>query len=364
MTEESRKKNGQKFGKTVWEDLRDSNIGDTKKTLSRDFKDLYYYYLDDETREKLAGMTRFRKYFFMTLWILKSMILKLTTVRRLLLVASIFLFVFGLDRNQQGNSILGFLLLFLDLILEVKDKLLAADELSAGRAVQFALMPERKPVFRGWDIWLFTTPANDVGGDLVDSIYIEENRLGISIGDVAGKGLGAALLMARLQAAVRALAPTLKSLPELADHLNRIFCRDCLPSHFASLVYLELNPDTGRINFFNAGHMPPVLLKKGTIEEMPQGDTALGLSPDTEFREMSVELNTGDTLIVYSDGITEARNEKGEFYGEQRFFEELKKYHSETPESIGIKLISAIEQFTGDAKHSDDLSLVILKRTS
>jgi len=122
--------------------------------------------------------------------------------------------------------------------LELKDKLHAKTELEEGRSVQNALMPEENPKVDGWDIWLYTRPANDVGGDLLDFTKISENNYGISLGDVAGKGLSAALLMAKLQSTIRAIVPDYISLSEFGNKLNHIFCRDSLPKLFSSLIYI------------------------------------------------------------------------------------------------------------------------------
>jgi len=123
---------------------------------------------------------------------------------------------------------LGFVILLVILLLELKDKLVATDELAVGRAVQIAMLPRDNPVVSGWEIWLYTHPANEVGGDLVDYIKMDSDRWGIAIGDVAGKGLGAAMLMSKLQATLRALAPGFQELSDLGSEVNRIIYRDGL----------------------------------------------------------------------------------------------------------------------------------------
>ena len=135
------------------------------------------------------------------------------------------------------------------------------------------------------DIWIHTHPANDVGGDLVDYLPVGEGRLGLSLGDVAGKGLGAALFMAKLQATLRALAPGRESIPALGAKLSGIFDRDGLPNRFTSLVYLEIASDSGEIRFLNAGHMPPLHLTAAGITELPRGGAALGILKQATFTE-------------------------------------------------------------------------------
>ena len=198
------------------------------------------------------------------------------------------------------------------------NKLLAQHELETGRAVQFALMPAQHPTLPGWETWLYTCPANEVGGDLVDYLMVRENTLGITLGDVAGKGLGAALFMAKIQATVRAIAPNFDSLAELGEEVNHIFRRDGLPGRFVSLVYLEVVPNQGQVRVLNAGHFPPIVIRREAIDEMPKGAPALGLMPNAPFMEQSTSLEVGDLLLVYSDGVTEARNEEGEFFDDER----------------------------------------------
>ncbi len=247
-------------------------------------------------------------------------------------------------------------------MLELKDKVLAKDELEEGRAVQIALMPERNPKIPGWSAWLYTRPANEVGGDMVDFIQIDENRYGIALGDVAGKGLRAALLMSKLQSTLRALVKDFTSLAELAKKINTIFYRDSLPNIFASLVYFELKSDSGEISMFNAGHLPPLILKGETVEELKKGAPALGLSDQTSFFEKKVLLNEEELFVAYSDGISEARNEFGEFFGEERLKQLLPKFKGYSPEQAGEKILAVIEHFVGDTKYHDDLSIVIFKR--
>jgi hypothetical protein len=349
----------QKFHKTILNDLRKS---DFKRTLGQDFKDIYYFYLDKESRNRLASMGRFRRWVTLVFWLLKNMMLKLTPVRRILLVLSILVFIIGRDQENSPLALFAFLALLLILMCELKDKLLARDELATGRAVQSALIPSVNPQFPGWDIWLYTRPANEVGGDLVDYIELPTGRLGVVLGDVVGKGLGAALLMAKLQATLRAIAPSFSSLAELSTRMNEIFIRDGLPSHFASLVYVELSSGSGKVRVINAGHFPPFRIRGNIVEEMEQGGSALGIVSDEIYTEQSIELEKGDVFLVYSDGLTEALNEKEEFFGDERLKVFLEKVKGATAEDVGSQLLEEVDGFIGKASPSDDLSLVVLKR--
>lgn len=349
-----------KLGRTVLEDL---NQMDFRRTMRQDLEEVYQFYLDAETRGRLDEMDQATRWFHLTGWLLKNSILKLTPVRRLSLLGGIFLFLWGVIGNFPA-LIFGFLFLLFVLILELKDKLLAQDELMTGRAVQFALMPREHPSLSGWETWLFTRPANEVGGDLVDYLMEDENRLLLALGDVAGKGLGAALYMAKLQSTLRAIAPNYDSLSDLGKEVNTIFLRDGLRDRFISLVYLELVSTTGKVRVLNAGHMPPMVAHDGSVEEMPKGAPALGLMRGSAYEEQHVVLEVGDVLLVYSDGLTEARDDHGQFFGERRLKALMPSLRNLSAEDAGLFLLKELERFTGDAKPSDDLSMMVIKRTA
>jgi hypothetical protein len=358
-----------KIRQVLLEDLRQGGI---PGTLWQDLKEIYHFYLDQETKRRLSHMGRIRQGIYVAIWLVKNLILKLNPMRRLLLVAALALFLLGNSdititpdlRFSSNFSHFGFLVVLLVLMLELKDKLLAQDELELGRAVQRAFIPATSPQIAGWDIWLYTQPANEVGGDLVDYLRLNEHRLHLALADVAGKGLGAALLMSKLQATLRAVAPNFRSLAELATQVNEILCRDGLPNRFASLVYLELESNSDRVRLLNAGHLPPIILSASEMEIMPQGSPALGLQPNSLFHEQRIALQPGDILLIYSDGLTEARNEAGEFYGEQRLLQFLQLAPDLSPLELGQRLLAEVEGFIARARRFDDLSLIILKRTA
>ena len=351
--------------------VNDFRKGDIFESLRRDFKELYSFYIDSETQERLKREGRAKRFIHSSWYLLKSLILKLNPARRFLLLVSIAFFLFGDASFTENNfhvsfhnNIFSYLLLLLVLMLELKDKLLAHDELQIGRTVQKALLPEENPALSGWSIWLFTRPANDVGGDLVDYINLDDSRLGLALGDVAGKGLGAALLMSKLQLTLRAIAPDYKSLSELGEKLNMIFCRDSLPNKFSTLVYIELTQNSGKIRLLNAGHLPPLVLRGGTVTELSRGAPALGLLKTSKFEEQAVEINPGDLLVAYSDGVTEARNVRDEFFGDQRLRSILGRSVGISPDRVGEKILEEVDRFVDEAPRSDDLSLVIIKRWS
>ncbi len=341
--------------------LEDLRGGDLQRTLSRDIKESYHFYIDDATHDELSAMGRVKRGITTTFYLFKSLFLKLTPIRRVMLAVSLMLLLNGLS-GQTGQVVLGFLVLLFTLLLELKDKLLAQGELASGRAVQSALMPTRSPEIPGWETWLYTRPANDVGGDLVDHVPLNGNDLGLALGDIAGKGLPAALLMAKLQATLRALAPGVDSLSELGTAVNTIMHRDGLRNRFASLVYLEPAPNDGAVKLLNAGHLPPIVVGKNEVREMPRGGIALGLTRTASFSEQHLDLNPGDLLVIYSDGVTEARDSFGRFFDDDRLLALLPKLKGYSAEEAGRCILGAVDEFTGDAPHHDDLSLIVLRR--
>ncbi len=332
MSENKKQKsNDPRLGRTLRDDFRQTDfIGEIKK----EFRELKNFYIDEHKKERLQNMNTISGFFHVLFWIIKSMFFHLTPLRRLLTVAGVLLvlmgrFTFNSDGSSlvfDNNSLGAFLILFV-LMLELKDKLLAKTELEDGRKVQKALLPDENPQIPGWKVWLYSQPANEVCGDLVDYLNINDKIIGLTMADVAGKGLSAALMMSKLQSTIRAIATEDHSLSGFAAKVNKIFNRDSLPSLFASMVYLQIEPGSGKIKYVNAGHLPPLILRGENVEETEKGDAAIGIIKDSVFAERSVELNSGDALVIYSDGVTEAMSEAGQFFGKQRLINTIKKYY-------------------------------------
>ena len=354
------------LGKTILDDFRH---GDIESSLRRDFSELKEFMLNEERQKRLKDMKQVKRWLFMAWWFLEGLVLKLTPARRILLLVAILLLISNMSGQNGGNGahfegfhFIGALILLFIIMLELKDKILAHEELEAGHAVQNALMPDRTPQVSGWGLWLYTRSANEVGGDLVDFIQIIPERIGVTLGDIAGKGLRAALLTAKLQATIRALVPDVLSLSELASKLNFIFCRDSLPNLFASVVYVELQPDSGALRMVNSGHLPPVILRGDKIEKTDKGGIALGLSPQAKYNEQHIELGKGEMMVIYSDGLTEARNLEGAFFGEQRVLDLFPQLTPYSAQQIGDRLLEEVDRFIGEARAFDDISIAILKR--
>jgi len=331
--------------------------------LRRDYKDLKEFFFDKYRREKLEKTNPVSRFFIAIFWFLKMLLIKLAAFRRILVVVALVFLVSSLGgSNNQSKIFLGVLFLLFVILLELKDKLLARQELEAGRSIQQALMPENNPKVPGWDVWLVSEPANDVGGDLIDFFMLGKNKYAISIGDVAGKGLAAALLMAKLQATLRALLTETITLPELGEQINLIFFRDSLPERFASLCVFRLQKGGGDISIVNAGHIPPIIVKGNKLSEMQKGETALGLISNTRYQEQIVHLDIGEFLFCYSDGVCEARNDKDQFFTEHTLHRFLLDNCNLSSSDLGKGLLDTLHEFIGETPQFDDISFIIIKR--
>ena len=339
-------------------------------TLRGEMKDLYDFFLDDERRRRLESMHWIKRSFLLLAWLLQALILRLPALRRVLLLVALLLTVIGPTRIDLTTSVSlqtnfrvwSIAILVFILMLELKDKLLIRDEIDVARQVQQDLLPREHPEMDGWTIWSSTLPANDVGGDLIDYVPLPEGQLGATLGDVSGKGMGAALLMAKLQATLRAVAGEYASLSDLGHRLNSILFRDGLDNRFATLFYARLESRSGQVRILNAGHNPPVVTGPHQPEGLAASGLPLGMLGDSTYHEATVDLAPGQMLIAYSDGLTEACDPGGQEYGLQRLKALLPQLHQLTPAAAGACILADANRFTGGGKPADDLSLLILRR--
>jgi serine phosphatase RsbU (regulator of sigma subunit) len=344
-------------------------LSDWRRTVRRDLADIRDFYLDEEQRARLEKMSRFSRGLHQAGWLLKSLFLKLTPLRRILFVVAFYFLLVpglsftlgGIEVNLRLIQLSGLLLVFI-LMLELKDKLLARNELAEGRAIQQRLLPDPSPAIPGWDAWLFSRPANDVGGDLIDCIRFGPDHHVLVLGDVSGKGLPAALLMVKLQATIRALCTETTPLADLGFQINRIFRRDGITRSFATLVVADVRGEDGRVRLLNAGHTPPAVVRAGSAQPTSKGDPALGLLADTGYAVAEVLLDEGEALLVYSDGINEARNAQGECFGNERLLERVAARPQAGAEAMGRSILGAVQDFLGEARPDDDQTILILRR--
>ena len=232
-------------------------------------------------------------------------------------------------------------------------------DLEEARQIQRGLLPTGVPHVRGIDLSVSWQPADGVGGDCFDTLAFG-NVLAISIADIAGKGLPAALLMSNLQAAVRAFAQDDVAPASICESVNRLLCRNMASGRFATFCYARIEPAARRIVYSNAGHNPPFLLRaNGSVEQLTEGGMVLGVFPDNNYEQGEVALAPGERILFYTDGITEARNPDGDEYGEERLAAAALRHHGASVETIKHAVLADVNAFTG-GQFEDDATLIIV----
>ena len=240
---------------------------------------------------------------------------------------------------------------------------LFAEEIATAREIQRQLLPESPPLLPGWELYASNSPSQHVGGDYHDFVPLPTGSVGIAIGDVSGKGVPAALLMANLQAALRGRVFGGHTPDRVVQDVNRQICRNTRPESFISFFLGELCPKVGKLSFTNAGHNAPVLVRKdGSVETLEQGGLLLGVFPEASYEIGEVELEPGDFVAFYTDGVTEATNPEGELFSEERFVETLVKHRGSSAEVMHERVIQEVERFQQGRSPDDDLTLIVLRR--
>jgi serine phosphatase RsbU (regulator of sigma subunit) len=240
------------------------------------------------------------------------------------------------------------------------------DELRIGREIQLSLLPERCPGIPGWEFAAFYRPARMVGGDLYDFIPLppDGSRLNIVIADVTGKGVPAALFMALSRTLLRVESGYSGSPAQTLRRANRYIVEDSRSRLFLSISLATLDTSNGRLTFANGGHDRPLWLRKSTgdIQPLTAAGLLLGVFPDIVLADNEIEMSPGDYLIFYTDGVTEAQNEQGEFFDEERLRNTITAGLGASAQQLLERVVTAVEQFTGATPQADDLTLVVVKR--
>lgn len=238
------------------------------------------------------------------------------------------------------------------------------EELKIANDIQTRLLPKTNPQINGFDIASKSVPAKEVGGDYYDFIQIDENNIVICLGDISGKGMPAALLMANLQATLRGQALFTSSAGECLTRANKLLYRSTDRQNYATLFYGILDSSNDTFRFSNAGHNPPILMNSDKkVISLTKGGTVLGFMEDFQFEEDSVNLKKGDTIIIYSDGINEAFNIDDEEYGEENLLSIIKDSLSLDAEKIIENVFESVRSHVQDAPQSDDITIVVIKKT-
>jgi phosphoserine phosphatase RsbU/P len=233
-------------------------------------------------------------------------------------------------------------------------------ELDEARRIQQKLLPQTMPQMDGCEIAASWQPAAGVGGDCFDAIPFSARRLGLSIADVVGKGIPAALLMSNLQAAVRAFATGAAQPAEICHQVNRILCGRIAEGRFISFFYCVTDDEEKTLVYANAGHYPPILVRAdGTVERLTAGGAVLGVFNDATYEQGSVTFQGGDRLVLYTDGITEAFNGDDEEFGESRLLDLVVEHRGCSAPALQARLAEAVAAFSNGRFH-DDATLIVL----
>lgn len=238
-----------------------------------------------------------------------------------------------------------------------------AYDVAIAKEVQSRLLPQRLPPLETLTYAGICIPARGVGGDYYDYLDFGSGRLGLVVGDVAGKGIAAALLMANLQANLRSqYAVALDDLERLLKSVNRLFYETTSDTSYATLFFAEYQDRTGRLRYANCGHLPPLLLRhNGSIEQLSSTCTVMGIFSDWEFAMAEVQLSPGDTLVLYTDGVTEAGSDDGEEFGEARLANLLREHAALPVPALLQAIVDAVQKFSG-REQEDDITLVVARR--
>ncbi len=247
-----------------------------------------------------------------------------------------------------------------------REKKLAAieEELKTAQSIQKGFLPQMGLNRERFQVYGLNVPAKEMGGDFFDIVDLQEKGIFISLGDVSGKGMPAALLMANAQAILRSglFRADRIDLADMADRLNQLMSHFCSAGQFLTAVFGRYMPDTGILEYINAGHPAPIVVGGGgALRYLPESDVVIGIIPGYRYQLRRIELCPGEILCLYSDGVPECFNQAGEQYGENRLGDFLKKAGTDSPELLMNKMIEELSTFRCTAEPSDDITILTLK---
>ena len=237
-------------------------------------------------------------------------------------------------------------------------------ELELSQKVQKALLPQQIPDLAGLELAAFSQPARIVSGDYFDFFHFQDGSPGFVIADVMGKGIAASLLMASLQASLRILVTEEKSPCVVIKRLNQIFCHNINLTKFVTIFLVRYEQDSKTLHYCNAGHNPPLLFrtnKPDSVQWLDSTSAAIGLVEDFQFVEANVRLSSGDLLLLYTDGVTEALNSTEEEFGTERLAEIVLRTPDTSPRELVAALRRSIQEFTNGHPLEDDTTILAVK---
>jgi serine phosphatase RsbU (regulator of sigma subunit) len=272
----------------------------------------------------------------------------------------------GKIAEEWGMGTIGATLRKQRLEQEIRERERVEQEMRVARSIQQASLPEQVPQLEGWQISPCYRPAREVGGDFYDFLELEDGRLGLVVGDATGKGVPAALVMASARSMLRAIVQALGSTSpgDVLGRVNDALFIDIPANMFVTCFYAILEPKTGSLSYANAGHDLPYLCRGGEAEELRARGMPLGLMPGMSYEEKEIELDAGEGVLFYSDGLVEAHDRKGEMFGFPRL-RALIAHHGEE-RALGDFLLEQLYSFVGDGweQEEDDITLLKLERSA
>jgi hypothetical protein len=363
------------FWQRVTDGLEINQLWNQFRADARTSYRLYSRGIDYTRREGVRKGRHWRDVSTQLFW---AILEKLSPARRVLLLLALLLIVFNPELSwttKEGTHLIGFdlrfwggLLMFFLLILEVADRVVMKRDLEIAREIQMWLLPANPPPVPGLDIAFCTRPANTVAGDYYDvfprpaQASADPSYL-VAVADVAGKSIPAALLMATFQASLKTLSDTSSSLPELVRGMNRYACSNSQSGlRFTTAFLAEYQPATRALTYINAGHNQPLLRRNsGCIERLHAGGLPLGIKADAIHQTAAVTLETGDWLVVFTDGVVEAVNESGTDYGEQRLLSILNAGTETSSAKMLSRIMVDLDRFVGNTPQHDDITCLLMK---
>ena len=229
--------------------------------------------------------------------------------------------------------------------------------------IQTRLLPSAPPALDRLELAGLSIPARQVGGDYFDYLVLDQGLIGLAIADVSGKGAPAALLMSSFRASLRTQDLATLGPAEVLGRLNRFIHASVDPGKFITAFLGVIDPATGTMRYANAGHDPPLVVKEdGVIEELTGGGLILGMLPQIAYEEAQAELALGSLIAVFTDGVTEAQNTEGEFFGTERLRETLKANRKRPCGEVVREIVGATQSFSEPAAQADDITMILARR--
>jgi sigma-B regulation protein RsbU (phosphoserine phosphatase) len=336
----------------------------------------YSLYQREVDWDALRHETRLRRFLKISRALFWAMLLKLSPPRRVFLLIVLLLLAFfvlnvrpgGIPREAEFLVVIAGLIFLL--ALELADRVTMKRDLEIAREIQHWLVPQAPPRVPGVDIAFSSRPANTVGGDYYDAFLLDgaapvpaSPRLLLVVADVAGKSVPAALLMATFQASLRTVASAATPLAELVARMNDYACAHSLGGRrFTTAFFADFNPAARALIYIRAGHNVPILRRaSGEFERLEEGDLPLGINPGTRFPSGSVTLAPGDLLVIFTDGVVEAVNERDQEFGEARLLDVLRATPAESAAATLQRLTSAVDAFAGSSRQHDDITCLVFR---